>query len=376
MRSLVRGHAFLRLVALGAVGAAAAVAVAVQPAASGAVPASRGACGPQWRIFARAVPPLNDVVALSSQDVWAVGGAEGGISTPVVYRPVVVHWNGHALRTLRFPWKNAEFSGVAAASSGNVWAVGSINDKPLVVHWNGLRWQRVEPPVVRVKGGLSDVAVIGVHDVWVVGGQRSGPLLSHWDGRRWQPVDLRVVAPRLDYLTSIASIGPDNIWAAGSTRAQNNGYGYGPVFLRWDGKRWKKMPAFSPGYWMHGFGTVEVDIASSGDVWGVHESYEESASPVFARWLPSAKARPRTTEWGVSEVSVYGLAAVGRDDVWVVGAVNYPKERLFIGHWAGSRWHEEHPPLARLRATLNAVSAISVSDIWAVGEHLIVRYSC
>jgi hypothetical protein len=42
----------------------------------------------------------------------------------------------------------------------------------------------------------------------------------------------------------------------------------------------------------------------------------------------------------------------------------------------GSRWQAETTPFAGLAgSSLNAVSAISPTEIWSVGDHLIVRYS-
>src|SRR5206468_369883 len=63
--------------------------------------------------------------------------------------------------------------GVAARSSSDVWAVGSIvllgQEQTLVEHWNGRRWVAVPSPSVGTHDTLYAVCVISRNDAWAVG---------------------------------------------------------------------------------------------------------------------------------------------------------------------------------------------------------------
>jgi hypothetical protein len=129
----------------------------------------------------------------------------------------------------------------------------------------------------------------------------------------------------------------------------------------WDRRNWYKD-------WAYG----ALDIAPSGEVWmGVGEQPDAGgAPPVFVRWSgPTHKVRNTYDEVTEDGADVYDIAAVSKDDVWAVG--HFPA----ISHLnaKSKAWDPEYLPL---NPSLNAISAISPTEIWAVGDHLIVRYSC
>lgn len=355
---------------------------------------ARGASPPSWRVVAHgaAVPPLTAVAAFSSMDVWAVGGSED------VSKPVIVHWDGKTLRTTSFPWKDAEFSGVAGASPRDVWAVGSINEESaLVVHWDGRRWQRAQLPSTGKGAWLADVTAISQDDVWVVGGvggRDLRPLVLHWNGRRWRVVDMRDAAPRGSDLRAIDSASGADVWAAGEQNVDApSTMGFSALVLHWDGNRWRQVPsaqvpvdlAVGPGS-----GCVSddvawaIDIAPSGEVWTADMDYG-GEGPCFVRL--SGPTRGAAHFYGQSidgDPFPSGIAAVSRTSVWVVGdretvgpgelgSVSlYP----VVSHWNGISWRVQDTPFDGLKnATLDDLTALSPTDIWAAGNHLLVHYS-
>lgn len=68
-----------------------------------------------------------------------------------------------------------------------------------------------------------------------------------------------------------------------------------------------------------------------------------------------------------------GVAAIGPDDVWAVGAkgnVALHEEAAAIYHWNGATWSKvpsPHPAGAGTYSSLNAVAAVSPSDVYAAG---------
>src|SRR5712692_5942883 len=70
--------------------------------------------------------------------------------------------------------------------------------------------------------------------------------------------------------------------------------------------------------------------------------------------------------------SLSGVAAVSANDVWAVGTDGGQKHNIFtlIEHWNGTQWSivpSPNPGHGTNRNQLEAVSAVSANDVWAVG---------
>jgi hypothetical protein len=111
---------------------------------------------------------------VSPNDVWAVGGQSSSERDPG--RPLIAHWNGHVWSVMQGPvGVNGEsLSSVAAISTNDVWAVGGGLNGALVEHWDGIAWSRVPS---RFASGFSGAAAIpGTNEVWAVGSASNHPL--------------------------------------------------------------------------------------------------------------------------------------------------------------------------------------------------------
>jgi hypothetical protein len=127
---------------------------------------------------------LNGVAAVSATDVWAVG---------LYYDPkvlqnktLVARWNGAAWTVVPSP--NAStylnwLAGVVAVSANDVWAVGYFESdgyphgpaQTLVMHWNGAAWALLASPSPGdAESRLSAVAAGAADDVWAVGFAATG----------------------------------------------------------------------------------------------------------------------------------------------------------------------------------------------------------
>src|SRR5215470_16715491 len=76
---------------------------------------------------------LNDVVAISPTNAWAVGHY-GGLFHP---KTLVEHWNGTAWHRISVSPSAGWLNGVAATSARDVWAVGLTHSRALILHFNG-----------------------------------------------------------------------------------------------------------------------------------------------------------------------------------------------------------------------------------------------
>jgi hypothetical protein len=185
---------------------------------------------------------LNSIWGSDPGDVWVHGGADALFhwqgkrwsKVPIAIDPT--HWGV----MLRF-W---------GTSREDVWAVGLW----WVFHWDGQKWRVVPSPIeshpgfagqaasrgrVLARPLVTNAKLIGItgsgpRDVWLVGtalpSPTPEPFALHWNGERWTRATLPVSGVELTAVWARAS---DDVWAVGT----------GGVVLRFDGKRWSRVPS-------------------------------------------------------------------------------------------------------------------------------------
>jgi len=143
--------------------------------------------GTKWAIvpspaFNTNVDFLYGVSANSATDIWSVGtftipNAEGS-----PYQNATMHWDGATWSIVTAPqldpWLNI-LADVIAISVNDVWAVGFVGtgtgyETPEALHWDGANWN-----VAAIPGGSKSTLLLGVAavsstDVWAVGQTASG----------------------------------------------------------------------------------------------------------------------------------------------------------------------------------------------------------
>lgn len=319
---------------------------------------------------------LLGVAALSPTDAWAVGVRPD--PSQALTEPLAMHWDGaewSIVATPAVPKPTARLNSIAAVSGGNVWAAGYWDDPScicghtLIERWDGTAWRRVQTPDPGLGNYLAGIAAASAGDIWAVGYQwidhdRWKPLLLHYDGAGWVNYNL----PGLLYgqLTSVHARAHDDIWAVGWIGTKPNIQG---LALHWDGTAWKRVPfPGEPGGWivLRGVSGVAPD-----DVWavGVYQ---------FLNLNGHVESRARSFHWdGTSwtpvivgfafESVLYAVDAVAADDVWAVGWGYLGDDLAFkyaTMHWDGTGWSYVQNPN---EGVLYAVDASSSSDAWAVG---------
>jgi len=137
----------------------------------------------------------------------------------------------------------------------------------------------------------------------------------------WSVVTTPELSPNGHYLRGVAAIAPDDVWAVGyyydSDAAART------LTFHWDGIQWSAIPSPNIG----------------------------------------------------SENFLYGISALASDDVWAVGYYccdNQGLQRTLVLHWDGTLWSALSAPNAgNDNNVLNAVSAVSPGDVWAVGYYYV-----
>jgi hypothetical protein len=293
---------------------------------------------------------------------------------------------------------NAVFASVSAVSPTDAWAVGRDNspcatapartssacdDHTLAEHWDGASWTAVATPD---RGGssnsLNGVAAIAADDVWAVGSSDNATrgvtrtLAEHWNGTDWSIVRTKnnsTAFGAVSVFTSVAAVGPRKVWAAGYAITAGGG-SIEMLFERWNGTRWRKFPSPTLGGFQFATGLA---VVSARDIWAV--GYDASGSPsrnVSAHWDGTSWTlvpTPNIAGGTPADNKLQGVAAVSSNDVWAVGWENnidgLNKQQTITMHWDGSAWTVVPSPNPNTSGgELFAVTALSSTDVWAVGE--------
>ena len=171
-------------------------------------------------------------------------------------------------------------------------------------------------------------------------------------------------------LTATTAIAANDIWSVGFANLAPN-----PQQLlaeHWNGSSWSVVPTPNPGGAPGGSQFHGVAAAASNDVWAVGQTYfldangEPLVQPLVEHWNGSAwsiVATPTFTNGGV----LNAVTAISSTNVWAVGQLDGNGGNL-IEHWDGTRWSIVTAPFNSRQDALLGVSGTSANDIWAVGR--------
>lgn len=181
-------------------------------------------------------------------------------------------------------------------------------------------------------------------------------------------------------LNAVAVVSANDVWAVGFSPHPSGT----PLYIRqtltehWDGKHWSVVPSPNPAgktyVVLNG-----VDALSASDVWAVGHAGDPSSAPLQtltlhwdgASWGIVPSPSPGTYNGNV----LNAVSAVSSNDVWAVGwyqsGPTGQEGGALTMHWDGTSWTVIPNPS---RWTLHGVAAISSNDVWAVGEQSILHW--
>ena len=211
--------------------------------------------GSSWSVVPspNGIYPINyliSVSAVSSTDVWAAGYTYNGIVSDAKSQNLTLHWNGSVWSVVPSPNRTVpenRLLGVVAISANDVWAVGDTYDytrfKSLTMHWNGSAWSIVSSPNPGSSfTSLHGLAALASNDVWAVGTQQDfqeQTLAMHWDGTSWKVVSTPNVGPYGNNLLQVSAGSPTDIWAVGyHLTVVGFSEPYQTTALHYDGTSW------------------------------------------------------------------------------------------------------------------------------------------
>ena len=250
-------------------------------------------------------------------------------------------------------------------------AVSSAGGAPVA------RCYRVPTPKLPLGNGLNGVAAVSPRDAWAVGYQRhfspdAGSLIEHWDGQTWN-VQPSPSPPGTygSFLAGVTATSPRNAWAVGDANRR-------ALIEHWDGRAWKLQAIPRPRQSQ----LVAVAATSPRNAWavGTVDSHSLILHWNGTAWTVQARAK-------FVNVAFTALTATSTRDAWLVGQLrlgnaNSSQVRPFIAHWDGKAWKVQpsprnplpfHPDRGDVGEVneLAGISAISSTNVWAVGNYAV-----
>ena len=325
---------------------------------------------------------LNAVSAVSSSDAWAVGNS----GSPL-------HWNGTSWSPVTIPGlpANASFSAVDALSPSDAWTAGfsyagaGSPAKTLIVHWDGTSWKRVPSPGsfdTNLIPALPSLSMDSATDGWAVGSvynkltNSSRSLALHWNGTSWQRV---TTSPRF-FFAAVASFSPADATTVGSVRTGTSTYT--AAAFHWNGTSWTRTATLPtpPGVSATTAEASALSAQSATDMWAIGYYTGPDAGNLAWHWN-GTRWTVTTTPAGLTVGGLQGVAAISPTDAWAVGddLTAQGGANTLTLHWDGTNWTQVPapdsparivaPPTNPPQSVLTGVSAVSASDVWAVGYH-------
>jgi hypothetical protein len=231
---------------------------------------------------------------------------------------------------------------------------------------------------------LNDVFARTATDAWAVGqvqgaGDDAGLQIfaERWNGAQWQQVPTTNIVRQDERLLGVSASGPNDAWAVGNTNSISAA-SHNTLAAHWDGTAWTitpTPPAASGGRLASLYDVADLSPASA---WAVGQG--KDARPLAEHWDGTAwsvvpvpvPAVPSGTSFANAVLSK--ISAVSATDIWAVGTttaiqnVNKAVTRFTLAmHYNGTAWSIVKTPNTAEPTGLSDVTAISASNAWAVG---------
>lgn len=243
-------------------------------------------------------------------------------------------------------------------------------------------WSAVASPRVGEEGNLADVTVISANDAWAVGSfygvdALKRTLTEHWDGAAWTTVASPNSSSVANELDAVSGDSANDVWAVGQIKVGQDPATFKnqPVIEHWDGRNWtvSPIPALPQGdAYLMGIAAVSSTSAwAVGYTWATGSSGSMVSTPLILRWDGFAwklVASPALSSANGDQLDA--VTAISANDVWAVGGSTGP----LIEHWNGSRWTVAQNGGLSANPNedgyLTSVSGDSPNDVWATGSGL------
>jgi len=287
--------------------------------------------GSMWRVVASPTALLGDSIlngaaAISPTNAWAVG-VTFTESNSDRKQPLIEHWNGSIWTIVASPTvaNGAILTANTALSATDIWVVGTGNSHgqtlpthTLILHWDGKGWKAIHHPDPGSGFDVfTGVAAISPNDVWAIGlfsNENNGieigeELFEHWNGTSWTVIPSPHPGTQGNTLSTIAAVSPNNVWTVGNT---NNGNSVTDVLIeQWNGTVWRTIPGQNPGTESNFLSAIVA--LSAHDIWTMG-----SSSNAASNNTSSQQAQPLIEHWDGTSWSTVASPNIGTTIWWAL----------------------------------------------------------
>jgi hypothetical protein len=242
-------------------------------------------------------------------------------------------------------------------------------------------WTLVSSPNFDSHGnGLNAVAVISANDVWAVGyylndAGTAQTLIEHWNGSTWSVVYSPNSGQGANVLKGVAAVSSSDVWAVGYSTNTIGGT-RGTLVEHWSGTGTNWEEVSSQNLCCHDNILTGVAAVAANNIWVVGYDYDSTltAQTLVEHWTQSSGQFVIVTSpnVGTHDNFLQAVSARSATDIWAVGYYvnNSSTDQALIEHWDGTSWSVVPAPTLANNHLLNGVAAIGMNNVWAVGFQL------
>jgi hypothetical protein len=264
----------------------------------------------------------------------------------------------------------------ASAATVLLFALGQPTPSPTPGPPCGPTWGIVDSPNVGTgDNSLLAVDAISPTDMWAVGTYQDDAgddraLTLHWDGAAWTVVPAPSVGEDGDRLVAVSASSSTDVWAVGIS-LYDGGFAGDTLTMHWNGEAWRVVPSPSPDSENDPTPLTGVVALSPSNAWAVGYYHEGGATEqtLILHWdgvawtiVPSPNVNARAN-------ILLGVTAISATDIWAVGFFIDPEDfaAALTMHWDGAGWSVYPTEVINGDEVLLAVDANGPSDVWGVG---------
>jgi hypothetical protein len=214
---------------------------------------------------------------------------------------------------------------------------------------------------------MEEAVVLTACSAWATTGGRT---IYQWDGANWTAQQVAAPPSGTDTrLVAVTATSAANAWTAGANITLSTSQ-FLPVIQHWNGTAWtvSATPALPSG---DSGALGDLSNSSATDAWAVGALASSNPLGILSEHWDgkSWTLVPAPSPEAATSVEATGVADISPANAWMVGSPSSASASgpAWIEHWDGTAWTVA--PVAGMPADsrLNAVRALSASNVWAVG---------
>lgn len=248
--------------------------------------------------------------------------------------------------------------------------VSPLTSRARAVAGGSCDWHKVASP--SIGGVLWGASALTHTDAWVVGSNGGSGVIEHWDGNSWSFVPSPQPGNYANNLDGIAALSSSDVWAVGSHQNYKGMYQEPQKTLveHWDGASWSVIASPNVGTFYNSLSAVTA--LAPNDIWavGAQGNLQGHFKTLIEHWDGTHWSVVHSPNAGTYANGLSAVTALSSSDIWAVGddANGKTGARTLIEHWDGSMWSVvPSSSIGTFDNELWSIAGVAPNDIWAVG---------